>query len=91
MKKILFLEESKRTQLNREINHQLKIKNNLLRVLYENDAHKLSRVELQKLVNKHEEAIFLLERIRRLVNEASHREDIKYINELIEFYHSHDT
>ncbi|HHY21764.1 MAG TPA: hypothetical protein GX525_07745 [Bacilli bacterium] len=91
MGKVLFLGQAEKEQLVQEINSQLKIKNNLLRVLFENNEHKLSRPEYRKLVNKYEEQIYLLERARRLAEEAKSREQINQLNKLIEFYHTLDT
>lgn len=89
--KVLFLGQAEKEQLVQEINSQLKIKNNLLRVLFENNEHKLSRPEYRKLVNKYEEQIYLLERARRLAEEAKSREQINQLNKRIEFCHTLDT
>lgn len=86
MKKILFLNEKTIKDLEISINKQLEIKNRLLKMLYENDNHKLKPKELNTLHNKYMEQIFILDLLQSKLHLNANRHIISEINRLIDQY-----
>ncbi|MED4352193.1 hypothetical protein P9265_07570 [Schinkia azotoformans] len=86
MNKILFFTDKEKQSLIDEINNQLKIKNHLLKVLYENKRHKLKDYERNKLANKYKDQIILLDNMKGCCNTVKNRDDIHRLNSIIEFY-----
>lgn len=88
MNKVLFFTETDKQRLSNEINNELKIKNRLLKVLQENDNHKLNATERNKLANKYQDQIMLLESIRSTAGTVKNREDVQRLNSMIDYYKS---
>ena len=78
MNKVLFITEIDKQRLSNEINNELKIKNRLIKVLQQNSDHKLNATERNKLANKYQDQIILLESIRSLAGTGKNREDIQF-------------
>lgn len=88
MNKILFFTDLEKQKLMDDINNQLKIKNHLLKVLYENNRHKLKDYERNKLENKYKDQIILLDNIKSCCNTVKNRDDIQRLNKMIDYYNS---
>ncbi|MFN7249489.1 MAG: hypothetical protein ACK4M9_01645 [Anaerobacillus sp.] len=90
MRKILFLDEDTRINLQKSVNKQLEIKNRLLKLLFENENHKLSSKEVNVLHNKYQEQIYILDLIQSNLQLGTNRKVIQDINRLIDIYNKSD-
>jgi hypothetical protein len=91
MRKILFLDNSTRKELQNSVNKQLEIKNRLLKLLFENENHKLSSKEINLLHNKYQEQIYILDLIQSNLQLGTNRKIIQDINRLIDLYNKFDS
>lgn len=83
MRKNLFLDDTSRKNLQLAVNQQLRMKNHLLKVLFENDDHKLKSKEFNALSNKYQEQIIILDLIQSKLYLGATRKHIQEINQLI--------
>ena len=90
MKKILTLSSNEKSDLLNLINMRLETKNRLLKLILMNPDKNANVLERRKKQSRYEEEIFLLERLKGMVNTCTSREDIQRINSMIDYYKSID-
>lgn len=83
MRKILFLDEKTKKDLQLNIDDHFKIKNRLIRMLFENDDHILSNKNLNNLHNKYQEQIVILDLINSILMSGKSRQQVQEVNRLI--------
>jgi Mg/Co/Ni transporter MgtE len=86
LQKFLFFDKRQRDEFMHYLNNQLEIKNRLLGMIIINPDRKTSGSESSKKALKYEQQITLLQNMLNHCSSIKNREDIKWLNGLIDQY-----